>query len=187
LAKLIYTTITSLDGFIADAEGKFDWAEPDEEVHSFINDLERSVRTHLLGRRMYEVMAGWETLEDERPYMKDFAEIWRSADKIVYSTDLEAVSTARTRLERTFDPGAVEQLKSSADHDLAVGGPGLAATAIRAGLVDEWRVFLTPIIVGGGKACFPDGVRVELDLAEERRFGNGWAYLRYRTRSGTWS
>lgn len=132
---------------------------------------------------MYEVMAAWETLEDERPSMKDFASIWRSADKIVYSTSLESVSTARTRLERTFEPRAVEELKTASDRDLSIGGPGLAVHATRAGLIDEWNVFVTPVIVGGGTACFPDGVRVELDLLEERRFGSGVVYLRYRRRS----
>jgi dihydrofolate reductase len=183
MAMLIYSTIMSLDGYIADPDGKFDWAVPPEDAHAFINDLERPVGTYLYGRGMYEVMSGWETdpgLADRSPVMRDFAELWQAADKIVYSTSLDTVSTTRTRIERTFDPGAVQQLKATAERDLSVGGPGLAAAAFRAGLVDECHVFIAPTIVGGGKPALPDGVRLDLELREERRFSNGMAYLRYR-------
>jgi dihydrofolate reductase len=180
VGKLIYSTIASLDGYVADASGNFDWAAPDEEVHAFVNDLERPVRTYLYGRRMYEVMAAWETIDDEHPVMRDFAEIWRSADKIVYSRTLDAVSTARTRIERTFDAQAVRRLKASADRDISVGGPGLAAHAIAAGLVDEYHLFLTAVLVGGGTHAFPDGAHVPLELVDERRFASGVVYLRYR-------
>jgi dihydrofolate reductase len=186
MAKLIYSAITSLDGYVADEDGNFDWAAPDEEVHGFVNDLERPVGTYLYGRRMYEVMAPWETvhtLADQRPVMLDFARMWQAADKVVYSRTLEAVSSARTRIERGFDPEAVRRLKASADRDLTVGGPDLAAQAIKAGLVDEWHLFLTPIVVGGGTASLPDKVRVKLELLDERRFGNGVVFLRYRTGS----
>jgi dihydrofolate reductase len=188
VAKLIYSAITSLDGYVADEDGNFDWAAPDEEVHSFVNDLERPVGTFLYGRRMYEVMAYWETSDtvaDQPPAVQDFAEIWQGADKVVYSKTLEDVSSARTRIERDFDAGAIRQLKASAEHDLTVGGPDLAAQAIKAGLVDEFQLFLMPIMVGGGKQALPDDVRVELELLDERRFGNGTVYLRYRTRSTT--
>ena len=181
MAKLIYLTIASLDGYVADEDGKFDWGEPDEEVHTFINDLARPVGTHLYGRRMYEVLVAWENLSlaDQPPYIRDFAEIWRAADKIVYSKTLETVSSARTRLERDFDPEAVRQLKASADRDLAVAGPELAGQAIKAGLVDELQLVVAPIMVGGGTEALPSGVRQELELLDERRFGNGMAFLRY--------
>jgi dihydrofolate reductase len=185
MAKLIYSAITSLDGYVADEEGKFDWAEPDEEVHAFINDLERPVGTYLYGRRLYEVMVAWETLTlaDQPPFMRDFAEIWRAADKIVYSTTLEAVSSARTRIERDFDPQGVRRLKAAAAQDITVGGPALAVQAFKAGLVDECHLFVAPIVVGGGKRSLPNGVRLKLELLDERRFGNGMVHLRYRTRS----
>ena len=184
MAKLIYSAIASLDGYVADADGNFDWAVPDEEVHTFINDLERPVGAYLYGRRMYETMVGWETdptLADRSPLMRDFAEIWQAADKIVYSKTLEAVSTARTRIERDFDPEAVRQMKDVAGRDLIVGGPELAAQAFRAGLVDECHLFVVPMVVGGGKRSLPDNVRIELELLDERRFGNGMVYLEYRT------
>jgi dihydrofolate reductase len=186
MAKLIYSALTSLDGYVADEDGNFDWAEPDDEVHTFINDLARPVGIHLYGRRMYEVMCAWETMDtgaDQRPVMRDFAQIWQAADKIVYSTTLEKVSTARTRIERVFDPDAVRQLKAMADRDLIVGGPGLAGQAFRAGLVDECHLYLAPIAVGGGNQFLPDNVRLKLDLLDERRFGNGMVFLRYRTRT----
>jgi dihydrofolate reductase len=186
VATVIYSAIASLDGYIEDTTGSFDWAEPDEEVHTFVNDLERPVGTYLYGRRMYEMMVYWETahtLPDQRPVSRDFAAIWQSADKIVYSTTLETTSSARTRIERDFDPEVIRQLKSTAERDITVGGPDLAAQAIAAGLVDEYHLFLTPIIVGGGKALLPDNVRVELELLDERRFGSGVVFLRYRTRS----
>jgi len=183
VARLIYSAITSVDGYLADEDGAFDWAEPDEEVHSFVNDLQRPVGTYLYGRRMYEVMVAWETLADQSPYLQDFAEIWRAADKIVYSRTLETVSSARTRIERDFDPEAVRQLKATAERDLTVSGPDLAAQAFKAGLVDECRLYLAPMVVGGGKQSLPDKVRLKLELLDERRFGNGMVYLRYRTRT----
>jgi dihydrofolate reductase len=186
MAKLIYSAITSLDGYIADENGNFDWAAPDEEVHTFVNDLERPVGTYLYGRRMYEVMVAWETAHtfaDQRPVMQDFAKIWQAADKVVYSRTLAVVSSARTRIERDFDPEAVRQLKASAGRDLSVGGPHLAAEAIRAGLVDEYHLFLTPFVVGGGNQSLPNDVRLKLELLDERRFGTGVVYLRYRTRT----
>jgi dihydrofolate reductase len=186
MAKLIYSAITSLDGYIADEDGNFDWAAPDEEVHTFVNDLERPVGTYLYGRRMYEVMAPWETdptLADQSRVMRDFAELWQAADKIVYSKTLETVSTARTQIERAFDPGAVRQLKAQAGRDITVGGPDLAAQAIKAGLVDEFQLFFVPIVVGGGNPSLPNNVRLKLELLDERRFGNGVVHLRYRTRT----
>jgi dihydrofolate reductase len=183
MAKLIYSAIMSLDGYVADEEGSFDWAAPDEEVHSFVNDLERPVGTYLYGRRMYDVMAVWEnanTVADQPPFMHDFAEIWQAADKIVYSKTLQTVSSARTRIERDFDPEAVRQLKARAGRDITVGGPDLAAQAIKTGLVDEFHLFLAPIVVGGGKQSLPDDVRVKLELLDERRFGNGFVHLHYR-------
>jgi dihydrofolate reductase len=186
VTKLIYSAITSLDGYVADEKGNFDWAAPDEEVHAFVNDLERPVGTYLYGRRMYEVMLAWETphtFAGQSPAMQDYAQIWQAADKIVYSTALDTVSSARTRIEREFDPEAVRQLKAGAERDLGVGGADLAAQAIRAGLVDEWHLFLTPIVVGGGNPSLPDHVRVNLELLDERRFAGGVVYLRYRTRT----
>ena len=186
MAKLIYSAITSLDGYVADEEGNFDWAAPDEEVHTFVNDLERPVGTYLYGRRMYEVMAYWETahtLADQPPFIQDFAEIWQADDKIVYSRTLETVSSARTRIERDFDPEAVRQMKTAAGRDITVGGPELAAQAIKARLVDEYHVFVVPIVVGGGTQFLPDNVRLELELMDERRFGNGTVHLHYRTKT----
>jgi dihydrofolate reductase len=186
LAKLIYSAISSLDGYVADEEGNFDWAAPDEEVHRFVNDLERSVGTYLYGRRMYETMVFWETADtvaDEPRAGHDFAEIWQAADKVVYSRTLEAVSSARTRLERAFDPEAVRHMKAAAGRDLGVGGSELAGQAINAGLVDEYHLFLTPVVVGGGTRSLPDNARVELELLDERRFGNGVVHLHYRTRT----
>jgi len=186
MAKLIYSAITSLDGYVADEDGNFDWAAPDAEMHSFVNDLERPVGTYLYGRRMYEVMAYWETahtLADQPPFIQDFAEIWQAADKIVYSRTLETVSSARTRIERDFDPEAVRQMKTAAGRDITVGGPELAAQAIKARLVDEYHVFVVPIVVGGGTQFLPDNVRLELELMDERRFGNGTVHLHYRTKT----
>ena len=186
MAKLIYSAIASLDGYVADEDGNFDWAEPDEEVHRFVNDLERRVGTYLYGRRMYEVMVYWETAStqaDQRPVSRDYAEVWQSADKVVYSRTLEGVSSARTRIERGFDPEAVRQLKAAAGADLSVGGPGLAAEALKAGLVDELHLFLSPVVVGGGNRALPDDVRLRLELLDERRFGNGVVHLHYRTRT----
>ena len=186
MAKLIYSAITSLDGYVADSDGRFDWAEPDEEVHSFINELERPVGTYLYGRRMYETMVVWESAEmvaGQPRYVQDFAEIWRAAEKVVYSRTLEAVTSARTRIERRFDSEAVRQMKASAACDIGVGGPELAGQAIRAGLVDECQMFVGPIVVGGGKRALPDDVRVELELSDERRFRSGVVFLRYGTRA----
>jgi dihydrofolate reductase len=182
MAKLIYSAIASLDGYVADVHGNFAWAAPDEEVHAFVNDLERPIGTFLYGRRMYEVMAVWETmgLSPDEPVEHDFATIWRAAEKIVYSTSLDDVSTARTRIERDFDPDTVRHMKADADLDLGVGGPHLAAQAIRAGLVDEYQLFLTPIIVGGGTQALPDDALVKLELADVRRFESGMIYLDYR-------
>lgn len=186
MAKLIYSAITSLDGYVADEHGNFDWAAPDEEVHTFVNDLARPVGAYLFGRRMYEVMVAWEAprmLADESPVVRDFAEIWQAADKIVYSKTLETVASARTRIERDFDPEAIRQMKARAGRDISVGGPDLAAQAIKAGLVDECHLFVTPVVVGGGTPSFPDHVRLQLELLDERRFGNGVVHLHYRTRT----
>jgi dihydrofolate reductase len=183
VGKLIYSAIASLDGYVADRDGNFDWAAPDEEVHTFVNDLARPVGTFLFGRRMYEVLVAWETMDtaNEPPVIQDFADIWRAGDKVVYSGSLPAVSSARTRIERTFDPDAVRRMKAESELDLAVGGPTLAAEAISAGLVDELQLFLVPMVVGGGRAALPDEVRLPLELVDERRFGNGTVFLRYRT------
>ena len=179
---LIYSAIASLDGCTADSEGKFDWAEPDEELLTFVNGLERGIRTYLYGRRMYETMLFWENapLEGQSLAVRDYTGIWRSADKIVYSSTLSAAASARTRIERRFDQDAVRTLK---EHEkVSVGGPTLAAEAIRAGLVDEYQLFVTPVVVGGGTSFFPEGVRAGLDLADERRFASGVIYLRYHAR-----
>ena len=186
MAKLIYAAITSLDGYVADAQGIFEWAAPDEEVHAFVNDLQRPVGTFLYGRRMYEVMTYWETalgLPDEPEVIEDYARIWQAADKIVYSRTLAAVSTARTRIERDFDPDLIRELKASAARDLGIGGPELAAQAIRAGLVDECHLFLTPIVVGGGKRSLPGDIVQKLELIDERRFREGVVHLHYRMRT----
>jgi dihydrofolate reductase len=185
LAKLIYAAITSLDGYVADADGNWDWSMPDEEVHAAVNDLERQTGTHLYGRRMYEVLVAWEhpeEFDDDSPIIQDYAQIWQAADKIVYSRTLEAVSSKRTRIEREFDPEAVAQLKASAERDIAISGPGLAAQAIEAGLVDQLHLFVSPVVVGGGNPALPDGVRWDLELAGERRFANGVVHVHYRTR-----
>jgi dihydrofolate reductase len=183
MAALIYSAIASLDGYIADANGNFDWAAPDAEVHAFINDLERPIGTYLYGRRMYETMLYWETADegaDQNDITRDYTSIWRAADKIVYSTTLAAPLSAKTRLERGFDPDVVHELKASAERDLGVGGANLAAHAIRAGLVDEFQLFVAPIVVGGGTSWLPDDILVPLELLDERRFAGGMVYLRYR-------
>jgi dihydrofolate reductase len=184
MAKLLYSALMSLDGYIADEDGRFDWAMPDSDVHQFINDLIRSVGTFLYGRRMYEVMAVWETMgaaADEPDSIVDFGRIWRSSEKIVYSRSLDTVSSTRTRIERDFNPESVEELKALAGNDLAIGGPELATSAFRHGLVDELHLFIAPVIVGSGTSGLPDSVRLNLELLDERRFGNGMAYLHYRT------
>jgi dihydrofolate reductase len=178
MARLIYSAIASLDGYVADEHGSWDWSAPDDEVHATVNDLMRPARTHLYGRRMYDVLVAWETIDDPDPAIRDFAQIWRSADKVVYSRTLEAVSSARTRIEREFDPEAVRAMK--ADGDLVIGGPELAAQAIRAGLVDEVHLFLSPVVVGGGNPALPAGLRADLELLGERSFGNGVVHLGYR-------
>jgi dihydrofolate reductase len=185
VAKLLYFAITSLDGYVEDESGRFDWAEPDEEAHTFVNDLERSVGTYLHGRRLYDTMVYWETahtVPDQPPYALEYAEIWQAAEKIVYSRTLEVASSARTRIERDFDPEGIEQLKATADRDLSVGGAELAAQALRAGLVDEIQLLLAPVVVGGGKPALPDGVQVKLELLDEHTLGSGMIYLRYRIR-----
>ena len=187
MANLIYVANTSLDGYTEDKEGTFDWTEPSDEYFRFITNLVRATPTHLYGRRMYEAMRVWETdpnLAAESPLRRDFAEIWQAADKIVYSRTLETISTHKTQLERTFDPETIRQLKEAVEHDILIGGPELAAHALRAGLIDECHLFLIPILVGGGKSALPDNVRLELELLEERRFSDGRVYLRYRTRQG---
>jgi dihydrofolate reductase len=181
MARLIYTALASLDGYVADEEGKWDWAMPDHEVHALVNDLTRPLGAHLYGRRMYEVLVAWETIDTGGdPVLEDFAEIWRAADKVVYSRTLETVASARTRIEREFEPEAVRRIKASAERDLAIGGPELAAQAFGAGLIDECHLFLAPMIVGGGKRALPDTVRLELELLDERRVGDGFVYLHYR-------
>ena len=183
MGDLIYMAIASLDGYMEDETGDYQWSAPDEEVHAFINELLRPVGTHLYGRRMYEVMRVWETpeaLPDATPAMLEFADVWRPADKVVYSRTLETVTTGRTRLERDFDAGAVRELKASAERDLMIGGPELAAHAIGAGLVDEYHLLVVPVLLGGGIRSLPDGVRAELELVDERRFEGGFVFLRYR-------
>ena len=183
MANLIYSATTSLDGYIADENGNFDWTAPDEEVHAFINDLFRPTGTFLFGRRMYETMLYWETADqvpDQPAVERDFTAIWQAADKVVYSTTLDAASSARTRLERTFDPDAVRRMKAAAGRAISIGGHDLAAHAIRAGLVDEFHLFVVPVVLGGGKPFLPSNVRLNLDLLDERRFAGGTVYLRYR-------
>jgi dihydrofolate reductase len=186
MAQLTYFAIASLDGYIEDIHGNFDWAAPDDEVHAYVNNLMREAGVYLYGRRMYETMRAWETdpsLAAFSPLMQDFAEIWQAADKIVYSRTLDAVSTQKTQLERDFDPEAIRKLKATAQRTIAIGGPDLAAQAFRAGLIDECHLILAPIIVGGGKPSFPNDVRLELTLLDEHRFESGMIYLRYQIKS----
>jgi dihydrofolate reductase len=185
VAKLIYSAIASLDGYVEDKNGDFEWAAPDHEVHEFVNDLERPIGTYLYGRRMYETMVYWETEgagADQPAASRDFAEIWRAAEKVVYSRTLQTPSSARTRIERDFDPAAIRRLKESSERDITVGGAELAGEAMAAGLVDECHLFLGPILVGGGKRALPDDVRVRLELLDERRFRGGVVHLRYGVR-----
>ncbi len=181
MARLIYSALASLDGYVEDADGDFAWAAPDEQVHAFVNDLERPVGTYLYGRGMYETMTYWQDVDttDEPAVIRDFAELWRAADKVVYSRTLSAVSTPRTRLERDFDPGAVRRLKEASSRDLTIGGAGLGGEAMAAGLVDECHLFLNPVLVGGGKPALPGGVRTRLELLDEHRFASGVVHLRY--------
>ena len=182
MARLIYAAIMSLDGYIEDREGNFDWAKPDEEVHDFINDLERPVGTYLYGRRMYETMVYWETVQTaDARYARDFQELWQAAEKIVYSESLQHVSSTKSRIERRFEPDLIEEMKAGADRDISVGGPDLAAQAFRSGLVDECQLFVTPVVVGGGKPALPAGVPLQLTLLSERRFRRGVVFLHYRT------
>jgi len=184
VADLVYSALASLDGYVADVGGRWDWAVPDEDVHRWVNDRERDVGTYLYGRGMYETMAVWETMDvsDEPPVMRDYAAIWRAAAKVVYSRTLTEPSTPRTRIERDFDPEAVRQMKETAGRDLSIGGPGLAAHALRAGLVDEIQLLLVPAVVGGGTRALPDGLRLDLELLDERRFTGGVVHLRYQSR-----
>jgi dihydrofolate reductase len=186
MAKLIYAAIASLDGYVEDANGMFDWSEPDEEVHAFVNELERPIGTYLYGRRMYETMVFWETVTPEAgepAVFAEYAQIWQAAEKIVYSRTLSEVSSARTRIEAEFDRDVVEQLKQSSDADLSIGGAELAGQAFAAGLIDECHLFLCPISVGGGKSALPGNVRLQLELLDERRFTNGVVHLHYRLAS----
>jgi dihydrofolate reductase len=185
MANLIYSAIASLDGYVEDREGRFNWAAPDEEVHAFVNDLERPIRAYLYGRRMYETMVFWETVStaaDQPAVIRDYAEIWRAAEKVVYSRSLHKTSSAKTRIAREFDIDSVRRLKETSESDLAVGGAELAGQAIAAGLVDECHLLLTPIVVGGGKPAFTDDVRVQLELLNEHRFNSGVVHLHYRVR-----
>jgi dihydrofolate reductase len=182
LAKLIYSSIASLDGYVADVDGRFDWSVPDEEVHAFVNELERPIGAYLYGRRMYEVMVAWKRAEEivgDSAAMRDYAAIWQAAEKVVYSRTLAAPASARTRIEPEFDPEAVRRLKAASAADLSVGGPELAGQALAAGLVDEVHLLLAPVVVGGGNRALPDDVRLELQLRGERRFGNGVVHLHY--------
>lgn len=182
MGRLIYSMLTSLDGYVADAAGDFDWSVPDEELHAYINEESRSVGTYLLGRRMYETMLFWETAEDlpgVEQTMLDFAHIWRAADKIVYSTTLIEVSSERTRIERDFDPVAIRAMKADSEWDIAISGPTLAAQALLAGVVDEIGQYVCPVTVGGGKAFYPPGLHLDLELRDDRPFAGGVSYLRY--------
>ena len=184
MAKLIYSAITSLDGYVADQDGGFDWCTPDAEVMAFLNEVERPIGTYLYGRRMYEVMAGWETAhlrESQPPTSEDFTRLWQAASKVVYSRTLDEVTTSKTRLEREFDPGAVRRMKEESETDLSVGGAELAGHALKTGVVDEVHLYLSPVLVGGGTPSLPGDLRLPLTLLEERRFGNGTVYVRYRT------
>lgn len=184
MAKLIHSTTASLDGCVTDRRGSIAWTAPDAEVLSFWTNLLRPMGAHLYGRRMYETMVYRETAgqSDDPPATREFADLWRAVDKIVYSRTLPAPASARTRLERAFSPAAIQQLKRAAVQDISIGGAQLAGEALAAGLVDECRLLLRPITVGGGKRALPAAVRLELDLADERRFRSGCVYLRYRVR-----
>ncbi len=186
MANLIYSTITSLDGYVADEQGNFDWGEPDGEVHSFINELEREVGIYLYGRRMYEIMAIWEDFPtDEAPaWIAEYAGIWRAAEKVVYSSTLDSASTPKTRIERSFEPEAVRRMKAAAGRDIGIGGTTIAAQALKAGLVEVYQLFVLPVVLGGGKKALPEGLKLKLRLVDERRFGNGTVFLDYRIERG---
>jgi dihydrofolate reductase len=181
MGELTYAAIASLDGYVADEHGRWDWSMPSEEVHAFVNDRTRGARTHLYGRRMYEVLVAWETMDDPAPEMRDYAQIWRAADKVVYSTTLQEPSSARTRIERRFDPEAVRAIK--AEGDCVIGGPELAGEALAAGLVDRIELLLSPVVVGGGKRALPEGIRLGLELVDERRFADGVVHVAYRVQA----
>ncbi len=185
MARLVYSAIASLDGYVADEAGNFDWSAPDEEVHAFVNDLERPLGTHLYGRRMYEVLVAWETMDvaDEPEVIRDYSDIWRAAEKVVFSRTLSEPASAKTRIEPEFDPAAIAELKEESDQDISISGPTLAARALAAGLVDELNLFLNPVIVGGGTRALPEGLKLQLALEDERRFANGVVYLRYAASS----
>jgi dihydrofolate reductase len=183
MAQLIYSAICSLDGYVEDASGTFDWAAPDEEVHAFVNDLERPIGTYLYGRRMYETMKFWETVDpngDGPTVPRDFAAIWQAAEKVVYSRTLDTISTARTRIERELGTEGIERMKRCSSSDIGIGGAELAGQAIGAGLVDELQLLLVPVVVGGGKRALPKDSHVELELLDERRFHSGVVFVRYR-------
>ena len=185
MARLVYSMLASVDGYVVDEDGGFDWAAPTEEVHAFVNELERPIGTYLYGRRMYDVMVYWEnppTEPDEPPVTRDYTQIWQAADKVVYSRTLESATSARTRIEREFDPDTVRALVARSERDVSIGGPHLAASALAAGLVDECHLFLNPVVVGGGTRSLPAGARLDLDLLDEHRFGNGVVHLHYRVR-----
>jgi dihydrofolate reductase len=179
MASLIYSAIASLDGYVEDEHGRFEWAAPDEEVHAFVNELERPIGTHLYGRRMYETMVYWETDDDDAPVSRDYGAIWRAAEKVVYSRTLQTVSSERTRIEQEFDIAAIKQLKETSPSDISIGGAELAGQAIAAGLVDECHLLLGPVLVGGGKRALPAGINARLQLVDERRFRGGVVHLHY--------
>jgi len=183
MPKLIYSAITSLDGYVADANGKFDWSQPDEEVHTFVNDLERPIGIYLYGRRMYEVMVYWDSaarFKDAPSYIQDYARIWQAADKVVYSTTLDSVSSAKTRIAERFDPNGIRQLKDIADRDISIGGADLAGQAMKAGLVDDYHLLVSPVVVGGGHKALPDDIRMKLQLHDHQSFTNGVVHLHYQ-------
>ncbi|GAB3590664.1 dihydrofolate reductase family protein [Angustibacter peucedani] len=183
MGRLSFTAITSLDGYVADAEGRFDWSMPDEQVHAFVNDLERGIGTHLYGRRLYEVLVAWETLDvEDSPIMADYAQIWRGADKVVFSRTLQEVGSRRTTIERELDVEAVRRFVDEQPDDVSIGGPTLAAEALRAGIVDDVHLLMSPVVVGGGTRALPDDVRLDLELVSERRFDNGVVHLHHRLR-----
>jgi dihydrofolate reductase len=180
MVDLVYTANVSVDGYTEDRDGRLDWSTPDEEVFSFIRELERPAGTYLYGRRMYEAMVYWESAVPDERYVREFAEMWRQADKVVFSRSLGSIASARTRLEHDFEPEAVRRLKAAADRRITIGGANLAGQALAAGLVDELRLLTVPVVLGGGKPCLPTGVSLPLHLLESRRFANGVVYLRYR-------
>jgi dihydrofolate reductase len=187
MGKLVYSMIVSLDGYVNDAQGQFGWGAPDEELHVFIGEQSRSLGTYLYGRRIYETMLFWETahtLPDAPPFVVEYAQVWQAAEKVVHSTTLQDVASARSRLVRSFDPEAVGELKAASPLDVSVHGPHLAAHALRAGLVDEVQLYVAPVLVGGGTRFFPDDVQLDLELLDQRRFGGGVLYLRYGVQRG---